>query len=147
LRRLPTWCQRLLTWRVSGAEPDIGALVVLFERPSGDCDRTDDDTAAPEEPSSPARHDGCSRYVNYLREHRGVRLLKTQQVTAVLMKQRNAGCFRRGDTSRHRRRIVHAIENLQVPAAVDDCDRDFRAKLGGVFAHPDADGPSFVQSE
>jgi hypothetical protein len=44
-----------------GAEPDIGALVVLFERPSGDCDRTDDDTAAPDQPSGPARHDGCSR--------------------------------------------------------------------------------------
>ena len=127
--------------------PDVGALVILLERPSSYCDRTGDDTAAPDQPGGPACHDGCSRYLNYLREHRRVGLLQTHQVTAVAAEQRDAGCFRRGDTGRHRRRAVHAIQNLQVPAAVDDRDRDRRADPGSVLAHAVADSPGFVQSE
>jgi hypothetical protein len=34
--------------------------------------------------------------------------------------------FRRRDTSRQRRRTIHAIENHQVPTAVDDRDGDPR---------------------
>ena len=65
---LPTWCRRLLCGGRQGAEPGIGALVILFERPSGDRDRTDDDIAAPDQPSGPAGHDGGSRHVDYLRD-------------------------------------------------------------------------------
>jgi hypothetical protein len=83
----------------------------------------------------------------HLREQCRPRLLETRQLAAVAMEQRNAGRFRRGNASRQRRRTVHAIENLQVPSAVDDSDRDPRTECGGVFAHAGTGGPSFVKSE
>lgn len=124
-----------MAWRGQEAEPDIGALVVLFERPSGDGDGTDDDTAAPDQASGEAGHDGCSRHVDDLRECCGARLLHAHQVTAVAVEQRDGRRFRRGDTGRHRIGAVHTVENLQVPAAVDDGDRDSRADFGGVIAY------------
>nr|WP_246124085.1 hypothetical protein [Nocardia bhagyanarayanae] len=129
------------------AEPDIGTLVVLLRLPTADRDRTDNDIATPDQARARARHDRRARQVIHLREQRGPCLLQPHQLAAVAVKQRHARRLRRGDTSRQRRRTVHAIEDLKVPAVVDDRDGDPRTQFCGTFAHTGADDSGFVESE
>jgi hypothetical protein len=130
-----------------GTESNGCALVVLLGLAPADRDCADYNIAVPDHPRARARHDGRPRYLIHLREQGRPRPLQLHQLTAVAVEQCDAGCLRRRNASRQRRRTVHAIENLQVPTVVDDRDRDSRTEYCGVFAHTEADGPGFVQSE